>query len=841
MKSTSTSQDGTLLGLLTIGLYGLFTLLPGSSTMMVSWPWVFLWQVTLGLPILWLLWQLWQKPLRSFRLGAGCDWIVALGLIGLVVSTLGAEFPQQARWYGWAALGGIAAVYALRGWLTTPQRCLRLLQGQGLLALAFILLSLGLWLSQIYWPELARLQTLQQYGVEQSFNFGFTSLRNWQPIGHQNYVAGYLVLMLPLLAGLAWVSRGGQRWLWLGGALLGLLDLYTTSSRGGWLALIATAVVALAVALLRSSLPKKVVLPVGIAGLIALVAAALANQRIRQLVLALLSGRTQSGELAYRVITNAVGWAMGSTHPWSGIGLGGVPVAYQAYRPAWAGREAELQFQLHGTPAQLWAELGLWGILIPLALTIWGLYQTWRWLKDPAPAQLPAPLIWSLLAGLLAYGLISLTDYQLDILCISGGLAVYGAVLAAAFHPLDPASLSSSGRINRSLVGLGLGLTIAVGVWLVPIHRAWQLSSQGFTAIRQDNLPTFVQTLERAHQLAPWEPYYPYQLGWKLGDLSYQAPPEVAERLRPDAITWFQRGLEVSPYQEFGHSNLGWLQVQGDPAVAAQSFARSAQLVPAKQGVFFGLGFSLLRANQPELAVEAMVLELLRHPLWLTSPLWRTEQFRPLYQPLVTSLEARYSEFLQQLPAVDGLARYLHQLRGSLRWWQGDLAGAEADWTVGGTAISRALLALAQGQPVDATALPDSPGKFAILAWQTPAKRRGLLEKAWVTQPEDLPQLEEGLPPPAVIEQLLQSMQGAESFAQWLHNAPDWEPRSKRLGFGVLSRHIDGLLPADYLPRIENVPMVKFFEELLPSPAYIPEWDRALQPQRQALIQSLAM
>ncbi|ASC71454.1 hypothetical protein XM38_024060 [Halomicronema hongdechloris C2206] len=840
MKSTSTSQDGTLLGLLTVALYAVFTLLPGSSTMMVSWPWVFLWQAALALPILWLLWQLWHKPLRAFRLGGGLDWIVALGVIGLIVSTLGAEFPQQARWYGWAALGGVAAVYALRGWLTTPRRCLRLLQGQGGLAIAFILVSLGLWLSQIYWPELARLETLQQYGVEQSFNFNLTSLRNWQPIGHQNYVAGYLVLMLPLLAGLAWVGRGWQRWLWLGGGLLGLVDLYTTSSRGGWLALIATAVVALAVALLRSPLPKKVVLPAGAVGVIALVGLALANPRIRQLVLALLSGRTQSGELAYRFITNAVGWAMGKAHPWSGIGLGGVPVAYQAYRPAWAGREAELQFQLHGTPAQLWAELGIWGILIPLLLSGWGLYCTWRWLRHPSPNQLLAPLVWSLLAGLLACGLISLTDYQLDILCISGGLALYGAVLATTFH--SPGSASSPPqRITRGLVGLGLGLTVAMGVWLVPIHRAWQLSSQGFAAIRQDDLPTFVQTLERAHQLAPWEPYYPYQLGWKLGDLSYQAPPEVAERLRRDAITWFQRGLKASPYQEFGHSNLGWLQVQVEPKAAVQSFTRSAQLVPAKQGVFFGLGFSLLRAGQPEQATEAMVLELLRHPLGLTSPVWQTGQFSPLYAPMLASLEARYSEFLEQLAPGNGLTRYLHQLRGSLRWWQGDLAGAEADWTIGGTVISRAVLDLAQGQPVDAAALPDSPGKFAILAWQTPSERRALLEKAWVTQPEDLPQLEEGLPPPEMIDQLVQSMRAAESFDQWLHIAPTWEPRSKRLGFGVLSRHIDGLLPADYLPRIENVAMVKFFEELLPSPTYRPEWDRALQPQRQGLIQSLAM
>lgn len=67
--------DGTLLGLLTLALYTLFTLLPGSSTMMAAWPWVFLWQVALLLPILWLLWQVWHKPLGSLALGGGLDWV----------------------------------------------------------------------------------------------------------------------------------------------------------------------------------------------------------------------------------------------------------------------------------------------------------------------------------------------------------------------------------------------------------------------------------------------------------------------------------------------------------------------------------------------------------------------------------------------------------------------------------------------------------------------------------------------------------------------------------------------------------------------------------------------
>ena len=216
-KKLSQTADGNLIGMLSVSFYVLFTLLPSSHSLMVSWPWVVVWQVALVLPIVWLLWQLWFKPLAQFKLGSGLDWPIALLVIGLGTSTLFAEFPNQALWSSWAALGGIAALYALSGWLKTPQQAISLLKFQASLGIAFVLVSLGLWLSQTYLPELERLSTLEAYGVSQQFNFGLTSLRNWYPLGHQNYVAGYLVLILPLLFGLAITDKGWQRWLWISG------------------------------------------------------------------------------------------------------------------------------------------------------------------------------------------------------------------------------------------------------------------------------------------------------------------------------------------------------------------------------------------------------------------------------------------------------------------------------------------------------------------------------------------------------------------------------------------------------------------------------------------------
>jgi O-antigen ligase len=828
-------SDGTLLALLAAAFYVIFTLLPGSSTLMVSWPWVFLWQVGLTLPLLWLLWQLWHRPVE--RLGNGFDWVALLAIAALIISTLAAYFPAQARWYGWAAVGAIAAVYALGGWLRHSQRLHTLLRFQGYVALAFILLSLGLWLTQIYQPELARLAALQSYGVDQSFSFALTSLRNWQPIGHQNYVAGYLVLVLPLLAALAWVERGWHRWLWLVGLGLGLLNLYTTSSRGGWLALMVTGLLAVGISLLYNRLPRPLALALGGTALGLLGLGFVANPRLRQVLGNLAQGNFEGGELSYRVVTNAVGWRMGISQPLTGVGPGSVPLVYQQYRPNWAGRDAELQFQLHSTPAQLWGEFGIWGVIVPLALVLVLAVLTVRWMRwgaQETPAGLPPVLVWSLLAGLLAFGLMSLTDYQLDIPAIAGAIALYLAVLARSFNPVSTIEDgAASPRRHRWLAGLGLGLTLAMTLWLVPAYRAWGTASSGFSALTDQpaDFDRFANQVAQAHELAPWEPYYPYQLGYQLGEFALQSSdnPPLRQTLLTDAIAWFETGNEIVPYQEFGHSNLGWLQIEnGQPAEAQASFTNAIALVPAKRGIFFGLGVACLQTGNLDCATEALTLEIIRHPALLTSSLWQIPPFVTLYPAVLDRLEQRYSELISQAddPEVE---QFLRQARGSLRWWRGDLEAAAEDWPANDD-LRQGLLALAAGQTVDASSWAETPAKYAILAWQTPDQRQELLQRAWVTQPEDVDDLTQALPPSQVIDQLTASMENANNFTDWLRTAPSWQPRSERLGFGVLSRHIDGPNPSDFFPRVENIPVVQFFESLFPSPIFYPALDNALEP-----------
>ena len=218
-----------------------------------------------------------------------------------------------------------------------------------------------MWLSQTFFPEIERLQDLGLASSQISIDFSNLTLRNWAPLGHQNYVAGYLILCLPMLLGLAILHRDWRRWIWLTGVAIGGIDLYTTSSRGGWFGLAIAAITAFIFAWNFSQIRRFWLTIAGILTTGILLIVVLTNNRLYRLVMPILQGQGL-GELNYRWVNAQVGWHMGSSHPVTGIGLGNVPLLYQEYRPIEAGRLSEIIYQLHSTPVQLWAEMGIWGI-----------------------------------------------------------------------------------------------------------------------------------------------------------------------------------------------------------------------------------------------------------------------------------------------------------------------------------------------------------------------------------------------------------------------------------------------------------------------------------------------
>jgi hypothetical protein len=789
--------------------YILFTLLPDSHGLMVTWPWVFIWQVGLLCPIIWFVSILWRDKIKF--LGGGFDLLVGASVFGLLISSLLAQFTDRALWYTWSALGFVAAIYCLNFYLQTSQDRDRLLTTQGYLNVVFILISLTLWTSQTLLPELSQLKKFQDRGVNLNFDFSILELRNWAPIGHQNYVAGYLVLALPLLLALTLLKKGWQRWLWGISLFLGAIDLYTTSSRGGWLGLIiACFVFFLLLSRPSSPSPLSPYFLIPILGAIALFIST--NNRLQ----GLLTGKN-GGELVYRLINADIGWRMGLDRPFTGVGLGGVLSLYQKYHPFWAGRESEMAYQLHSTPVQLWAEIGIWGVIAIIGAIALIAYWSWHYCWRDKELKFSERIFTaSIAASCCGYFVTALTDYQLDNISITGTLVLFLSCLTSLNR--QPLLINFPTKISL----FGFGLIFAIVIWLIPIHRAWQLGDRGFVALSENNLTGFVEALSQAEKLAPWDAYYADLLGWNLGDLALKTG-DGSKIL--SSLTWWEKAIKTSPYREFPYNNQGWLSLGvNKPEIATRSFVEALQLLPAKRGLMYGLGLSLLNRGKSELAIAAMSLEILRDPVFITSPLWRYPQLQTIYPQVIDRALSTYNSLLQKEPNN----AYWHQCRGALFWWKGNLIASNQDWQKYGSSLSKTILQLSLEKKINN--LSSSRGEKVIAAWLDPSQREKLLEQAWIEATrQEIPE--------KLKQQLLVSMATSQTFEEWLkQKMPIFPYRRQRDGFGAVSRHLGGSTPQDFWFVIDNIAIATWFEELFPSPSYYPELDITLEPMRRELL-----
>jgi tetratricopeptide (TPR) repeat protein len=847
-------NTGRLIIQLGIAAYILFTLLPDSSSQMVSFPWVMLWQMGLLCFAIAGLLNLWRKGSPFYLLGNGFDWAIGSGFVTLCLSTMFSRFPNQGMWYSLTAFGYLIAVYVTNNFLHKPdlnQRStagiLPILRFQGLLGIAVIIESLFIWTTQSWLPRLANLAKLNQWGLNLSYDFSDLESRNWAPMGHQNYVAGFLMLVLPIFVSLAIAQQGKWRSLWLAGIGLGLLDLYTTSSRGGFLGLGAIVLYAMIVALFRVKRYRGFVL-LGSGAAIAIFSLLItANNRLRSLALGLItsfSNPTQAvGELMFRAIAADAGWRMGLDHWLFGAGAGSAVMLYQQYRPQWAGREAEILFQLHSTPVQLWAELGIGAVITFLFLLIAisslaiKLHKSPTWQANPQDQA----IAYGLFGSLFGYGILAITDYQLDVPAISGSLVIVFASLAY-LGQVHTHELITLGYHKQPRLWLAIVLTFYLGgaiAWLIPVNIAWQASSVGFIylssaraeldpelislkkgnnpqekidasiAIAQVSINKFQERLKLAHQFSPWEPYYPYQLGWNLADLAInypQLPNSIS--MRKDGLAWIKTAIATNPHNEVGYNAAAWLSLQENTPSSVKAaetyFRRGLELYPLKRSLNFGLGVSLLRQGKTDEAIAAMTTEVMNDPSFITSPIWTEPTFQPLYPKIVTSLERLYSPKSLNLTM--------------LRWWT-DKPNAIVELRETGNSTAILLANAIANDTNDLQSLKQNPQtalEMVISAWLNPDQRDKLLERAYVFASGSLPDERSAL----VVRAMSDRMAQATNFDNWLRqplaaNSPlVFNYRRARLGFGVISRHIDGVVPLDFFNVSDRAEISLFLKDL---------------------------
>ncbi|HVU22887.1 MAG TPA: O-antigen ligase family protein, partial [Opitutus sp.] len=543
--------------LLAAALAGLaiLTLIDRGATRAYSTPWI------------WLFWFIQFAPLAIVALRAfspsqplqlpSRSWCALAGCLAAVeiLSALLSPYRGPSVLATLTPLATLATFLLLVDWLAADRaaRTDRAIRLAGFASLAIVVVSLGQWL----------LLDLPGSGVLHHFSRLFV-YRNAHPLGHSNYTAALAVFALPWFGALVARSRGRARAGWLLALLLGLALLFSSGSRGGLLGLAALVAASLALARVNRT---RLALWTLVAGAAA-VALAYAHPRTRTLFS---FRRPAAAAITESTVQRAAmltaGLRMGDDRPLLGWGPGTTPLVYPRFRAGLDGGVEDI-LQLHCTPTQIYADLGVPGLLAVLCFILLVARATFPF---AGAACRPASIA---LAGFLVF---SLTDYCLDVPIFAFALAACAALVAPAqCHVLRDTPGFSTGEkchvIRDTLPGRAprwVGIAALAALVLVA----------GFG--RRDPAPALNV---RALQLA--------------------RDPAQADR----AIALLRQSLALNDDQEIAHFNLGWLLVTRDPPGAEAHFLAAAHLVPDKGGVYFGLALSRLNQKRDDDAARALAL-----------------------------------------------------------------------------------------------------------------------------------------------------------------------------------------------------------------------------------------
>ena len=434
---------------------------------------------------------------------------------------------------------------------------------------------------------------------------GLLAVRNEFPLGHSNYTAGLALFITPWFGWLAWRNFGLTRWIWVGVTLAGLTLLFSSGSRGGLMGAAALGVLAV----LNARVKRRILALLIVLAVTTTLALGYAHPRTRAMVFARSSTvQEPNASNVQRSAMALAGWQMGRDRPLLGWGTGTTALVYPRYRSGLDGG-VETALQLHSTPVQLWADLGLAGIACSLG------FLGFVWFARPVRSNFRTRLGGSVqresdrgaainatdahpfrspvFVGLLSYAVFALTDYQLDVPVFALAVAVCAALLAR------PAVAPVSRRGQLGVAASAVAVLVVMGIWG---HR--------------DSTPEMnVRALEIGRDAAR----------------------------NAEAVALLKESLRLNPDQEIAHFNLGWLQVVRDPVAAEKHFLAAAHLVPDKGGVYFGVALARLNQDRPELqpaVVRALALEALNDPRFLISPWWRQPNLRPLRADTLVELNA---------------------------------------------------------------------------------------------------------------------------------------------------------------------------------------------------------
>jgi O-antigen ligase/Tfp pilus assembly protein PilF len=408
--------------------------------------------------------------------------------------------------------------------------------------------------------------------------------------GYRNYLATYLVVVLPPIGVVAWPEPNrGLRWLLLTATALGATALLCTRTRGAWMAAIVIGVIGGVIWVmsgdfdrLRNRLSFRSILTVVVTlfliGVLGLRSASetpggqfrIDEQKSDALTALKTSFSVESSRGRTTVWYNTLDMVV--EHPIVGVGLGGWQFAYPLYDKGDQITTNVAPQRPHNDLLWLLSEIGIVGLLLYawLLLTVFNLVRR-------ATSQ-HRPMAIGLALGVVGYVVHGFFSYPLERVCASAiAWFCIGSVGALSSEMEGPKrSWSRYLALPIALVGL-----LASVLTSERIQFDWHYA-KAIEAWRRSDWSSVVQTARSAISIGPYD-FRAYQL---LG-AGYQRQGQVDE-----ALAAFTESLAYHPNE--GHRPLGDLLVQmGKPDEAVEHFKRELELYPKSVVVRLELGRAL--------------------------------------------------------------------------------------------------------------------------------------------------------------------------------------------------------------------------------------------------------
>ncbi|MBE9063602.1 O-antigen ligase family protein [cf. Phormidesmis sp. LEGE 11477] len=666
--------QGAWLGM--TGLLALFSFswLPNSYLLMVGWPYCLWWQAAFVLLVGWGVWMSRQFARPLSLLGHHLDWIASIFAVGGGLSVVTAQFRTVAGLNFLLFISYGLVLYISVNWLRQSPNLVKKLWSAlvitgtltNVISIAFWRPTLAMWTSQ---------------------NF-YAAIRNPWPLGHHNFVGGYCLLLLPLVVGLTLTQVGKWCWIGYGAIALNAIALYISGSRGALLGVTALGMLCLVFFLANYHLPayKKWM----IAGLLCslLIGIFFSNPRVRSLASQFPTTSRQisiehiaDGPTKDRLFMLKAGQNIFRDHPVLGVGPGNLSRIYARYRPIEAGSGLELVQQLHNTPAQVLAELGivgfsaylLWiGALLKIGISLHRKIIAKEKVEEAAEKS-DRILLYSIGSSWFAYSISSLTDYQLENIGITTTLVITAALLIAlADQYLVNDCAPPISHHYRRLIGLFLllYLSLTIQAW-ARVDASFYLASAADRDIQNYRFADADTEWEKASLLMPSDPTFAALSAQQLVTLAKQSTTLANRKtLIEEAIDSLKAAVKASPNDAWLNQNLAVLLLETQPDQARQYLHHVVALLPRGQyATYYTLGHAYLNQNQPAQASIAFTLESLANPSFLTDPIWKQPLLSEYLPAVLDQTLAIWQSILARIPPDSIQYRWLNRQIILTKWW----------------------------------------------------------------------------------------------------------------------------------------------------------------------------